>query len=86
MGGQQRTSFRASQLLLLLFVLIVGAVDGRKVVLALGALLVLGAAGMLPGHELHGQGLPKEPTVTPGPPFLTQIPLQTLLVQALSPN
>lgn len=47
--------------------LIVGAIDGRKVVQALGALLIFGAAGMLPGHELHGQGLPKEPTVTPGP-------------------
>lgn len=47
--------------------LIVGAIDGRKVVLALGALLGFGAARMFPGHELHGQGLPKEPTVTPGP-------------------
>lgn len=67
MGGQQRTSFRSSRLLLSLFVLIVGAIDGRKVVLALGALLVFRAAGMLPGHELHGQCLPKEPPVTPEP-------------------
>lgn len=46
---------------------IVGAIDGRKVVLVLGALLLFGAAGMLRGHGLHGQGLPKEPSVTPGP-------------------
>jgi len=46
---------------------IVGVIDGRKVLLAFGAQHVLGAAGILPGHELHGQGLPKEPAVTPGP-------------------
>lgn len=69
-GGQQRTSFRSSQLLLLLFVSILGAIDGRKVVSALVALLVFGAAGVLPGRELHGQGLPKEPRCDPWTPSL----------------
>lgn len=63
-GGAAKDLFQILPVIAVTFC--VGGINGRKVVLAIGALL-FGAAGMLPGQELQGQGLPKEPTGTPGP-------------------